>query len=107
LGTSEMSREPVSRGLSGAQSNLGSGVGGAASNVATLLAALGGRVNVRAVEVASTRLRISVSNSSIVDSAAIRSQGLRGVAIPSPGCVHVVVGPAASETGLALRQLLA
>ena len=72
-----------------------------------LLAALGGRTNVRAVEVASSRLRISVVKSSVIDTSAIRSLGLRGVTVPSPDCVHVIVGPAASVTSAGLRRLLA
>ena len=72
-----------------------------------LLAALGGRTNVRAVEAASSRLRISVVKSSVVDATAIRSLGLRGVTVPSPDCVHVIVGPAASVTSAGLRRLIA
>ena len=71
-----------------------------------LLSALGGRTNVRAVEAAASRLRISVVKSSIVDATAIRSLGLRGVTVPSPDCVHVIVGPAASVTSAGLRRLL-
>ena len=72
-----------------------------------LLAALGGRTNVRAVEVAASRLRISVLESSAVDPTAIRSLGLRGVTVPSSDCVHVIVGPAASVTSAGLRRLIA
>ena len=72
-----------------------------------LLAALGGRANVRSVEPASSRLRIRVANSSAIDSAAIRKLGLRGVAIAATDCVHVIVGPAAEAAGVSLRDLLA
>lgn len=72
-----------------------------------LLAALGGRTNVRAVEAASSRLRISVVKSSIIDATAIRSLGLRGVTVPSSDCVHVIVGPAASVTSESLSRLIA
>ena len=72
-----------------------------------LLAALGGRTNVRAVEAAASRLRISVLKSSAVDATAIRSLGLRGVTVPSSDCVHVIVGPAASVTSAGLRRLIA
>jgi hypothetical protein len=44
---------------------------------------------------------------SAVDAAAIRSLGLRGVALASPECVHVIVGPAADGASDSLRRLLA
>jgi PTS system N-acetylglucosamine-specific IIC component len=72
-----------------------------------LLAALGGRANVRTIEPASSRLRIAVASTSAVDSAAIRKLGMRGVAIAATNCVHVIVGPAAETTGASLRELLA
>ena len=72
-----------------------------------LLTALGGRTNVRAVEAASSRLRISVVKSSVIDATAIRSLGLRGVTVPSSDCVHVIVGPAASVTSESLSRLIA
>jgi len=72
-----------------------------------LLAALGGPVNVRSIEPASSRLRIAVASTSAIDSAAIRKLGMRGVAIAAPDCVHVIVGPAAEATGISLRELLA
>jgi len=71
-----------------------------------LLAALGGRTNVRTVEAASSRLRINVVKSSDIDATAIRSLGLRGVTVPTSDCVHVIVGPAASVTSESLRQLI-
>ncbi|MFZ0498470.1 MAG: N-acetylglucosamine-specific PTS transporter subunit IIBC [Steroidobacteraceae bacterium] len=72
-----------------------------------LLAALGGRANVLGVEPASSRLRIEVTNTGAIDSAAIRKLGMRGVAIAAPDCVHVIVGPAAVAAGVSLRELLA
>ena len=72
-----------------------------------LLAALGGRQNVRSVESASSRLRIGVANVRAIDSTAIRKLGIRGVAIAAADCVHVIVGPAAEAAGASLRELLA
>lgn len=77
------------------------------ATIERLLAALGGRTNVRAVEAAASRLRISVLKSSAVDATAIRFLGLRGVTVPSSDCVHVIVGPAASVTSAGLRRLIA
>jgi N-acetylglucosamine PTS system EIICBA or EIICB component len=78
-----------------------------ASTLASLLAALGGRSNVRAVESASSRLRINIVDTSIIDQPAIAALGLRGLALAAPNWVHVIVGPSASATGASLRQLLA
>jgi PTS system N-acetylglucosamine-specific IIC component len=75
-------------------------------DAAALLAALGGRANVRGVEPAASRLRVSVGDAALVDRAAIRGLGLRGVAIPRAGCVHVLVGPAANAACAALKRLL-
>jgi PTS system N-acetylglucosamine-specific IIC component len=72
-----------------------------------LIDALGGRTNVRSIEPASSRLRISVLNSAIIDAATIRSLGLRGVTVPASDCVHVIVGPAADVTSDVLRKLIA
>jgi len=83
-----------------------SGSDAVAPDAVSLLNALGGRANVQAVEAAASRLRIRVADASVVDPSAIRSLGLRGVAVPAPGCVHVLVGPAASEACISLRRLL-
>jgi N-acetylglucosamine PTS system EIICBA or EIICB component len=72
-----------------------------------LLAALGGRPNVRSIEPASSRLRIGVASTGAIDSAAIRKLGMRGVAIAATDCVHVIVGPAAQAASASLRELLA
>jgi PTS system N-acetylglucosamine-specific IIC component len=72
-----------------------------------LLAALGGRANVRNVEPASSRLRIGVANAGVIDIAAIRRLGMRGAAIAAADSVHVIVGPDAEAAGAALRELMA
>src|SRR3984885_9292679 len=77
------------------------------TTIQLLLAALGGRTNVRSIDVAASRLRISVFKASLIDTNAIRSLGLRGVTVPSPECVHVIVGPAAGVTSESLRRLIA
>ena len=72
-----------------------------------LIAALGGRANVRDIEPASSRLRIGVADANAIDAAAIRKLGMRGVAIAAAGSVHVIVGPAAEAACASLRELLA
>ena len=73
---------------------------------APLLAALGGRANVRSVATAGSRLRVNVGDAAVIDREAIRRLGLRGVAVPAAGWVHVIVGPAAEQAGGALRSML-
>lgn len=72
-----------------------------------LLAALGGRANVRAVEVVASRLRLQVADAARVDSAALGTLGLRGAAAVAPDRVHVIVGPGAEAACGALRAALA
>ncbi len=71
-----------------------------------LLAALGGRTNVRALEAVAQRLRITVEDAALVDAAALRDLGLRGVARPAPGVVHVLTGPGAGELATLVEHLL-
>jgi PTS system N-acetylglucosamine-specific IIC component len=76
------------------------------SVIEKLLAALGGDANVRAVESAASRLRVSVADVAQVDHAALGRLGLRGAAVVAPDCVHVIVGPAAQSACCALRELI-
>ena len=71
-----------------------------------LLAALGGKANVERVDAASTRLRVHVADAARVDAHAIGVLGARGVALPAPGVVHIIVGPEAAAAAVALRHLL-
>ena len=73
----------------------------------SLLSALGGRSNVRAVETASSRLRINIVNASAVDQQAVEALALRGFAMAAPNWVHVILGPGAASAALSLRKLLA
>ncbi|HYL71046.1 MAG TPA: PTS transporter subunit EIIC, partial [Candidatus Dormibacteraeota bacterium] len=75
-------------------------------DAALLLAALGGRANVRAVEAVAGRLRVSVSDPGRIDVGAIRELGVRGVALPTPAVVHVLTGPGAREAAAAIERLL-
>jgi PTS system N-acetylglucosamine-specific IIC component len=73
-----------------------------------LLAALGGRENIRELEaVASSRLRVRVTDASAVDETAMQTLGLRGIARASPDRIHVLIGPAVQDTLAQLRALMA
>jgi len=96
-----------SRGSS-APSDIRRSAGGAGTGVdaARLLAALGGRANVRAVEAVAGRLRVSVGDTGRIDAGAVRELGLRGLALPAPGVAHVLTGPGAPEAAAAIEHLL-
>jgi N-acetylglucosamine PTS system EIICBA or EIICB component len=76
-------------------------------DAAALMAALGGSSNVRSVVAAASRVRIGVEDPARVDRAALGALGLRGVALPRPGCVHLIVGPEAKAAAAALQERLA
>jgi N-acetylglucosamine PTS system EIICBA or EIICB component len=75
--------------------------------LSALLAALGGRENIRDIEaVASSRLRVSVTNAAAVDEPAIHSLGLRGLARPTADRVHLLIGPGVEQALTQLRALV-
>jgi PTS system N-acetylglucosamine-specific IIC component len=76
------------------------------STLSALLSALGGRTNIRAIETASTRLRINIVDPKAVNESAITALGLRGIANAAPNWLHVIVGPQAASAGVTLRELL-
>jgi PTS system N-acetylglucosamine-specific IIC component len=71
-----------------------------------LLAALGGAANVAAIEVRSTRMVITVKNSSLVNDAGLGAAGFRGVARVGAAHWHVIVGPDAPQVAAALQAPL-
>ena len=70
------------------------------------------KCNMEVEELASgTSLRLSefrgnAARGCRLDRAALGALGLRGVAIPGPDCVHLIVGRQAEAAAAALRQLL-
>jgi len=71
-----------------------------------LLAALGGRENIAALELASTRILVTLRDSAGADFAALGSLGLRGVARPAPASLQLIVGPDAPAAYQGLRGLI-
>ena len=96
-----VSAPPVARGSQGVSAGAGVEV-----DAARLLAGLGGRANVRAVEAVGGRLRFALFDTGQIDARALRELGLRGVALPAPGVAHVLTGPGAREAAAAIEQLL-
>jgi PTS system N-acetylglucosamine-specific IIC component len=72
--------------------------------VTALLAALGGRSNVRAVAPVAGRVRIAVNDPGCVQHPALAALELRGFAQPSPQVLHLLTGP---EQAAALAAALA
>ncbi|WIT11251.1 N-acetylglucosamine-specific PTS transporter subunit IIBC [Paucibacter sediminis] len=70
-----------------------------------LLVALGGAANLRSVDACTTRLRLQVADNGAIDAAALRALGARGVIMPAPGSVQVVLGPEADQVADELRAL--
>ena len=70
----------------------------AEDDVEDLLTALGGRADIRAIELASTRIRVNVADPSLVDQQAVGLLGLRGIAMPTAHWVHLLIGSAAEAT---------
>jgi PTS system N-acetylglucosamine-specific IIC component len=72
-------------------------------DVQALAQAFGGRRNLAAVEVFSTRLKVTAKDASAVDVTALESTGFRGVVQVAERTWHVIVGPDAESAALALR----
>ncbi|GAA1854209.1 PTS glucose/sucrose transporter subunit IIB [Myceligenerans crystallogenes] len=71
-----------------------------------ILAALGGNANVVELEPCITRLRVEVSDPSLVDEPGLKSSGAFGV-VRSGRVVQVIVGPEADELAAELDGLRA
>jgi PTS system N-acetylglucosamine-specific IIC component len=70
------------------------------------ISALGGAANLRAVEACTTRLRLTVSDASLINEAALKPLGSRGVLKLADGAVQVVVGPIADQLAAEIRGAL-
>jgi N-acetylglucosamine PTS system EIICBA or EIICB component len=77
-----------------------------AAKAVAWIAALGGRGNLRSVDACTTRLRLSLQDSSAVDAGALRQLGARGLVRPSPETLQVVVGTTADQLAGEIRAAL-
>jgi len=71
-----------------------------------VLAALGGRKNVGAVNCFAGRVAVSVTGSAAVDEPALHRLGVRAVVRPSTGSIQLLVPGSAEDWAQALRRLL-
>jgi N-acetylglucosamine PTS system EIICBA or EIICB component len=76
------------------------------ATAAAFIEALGGPRNLTEVEACTTRLRLGVVDSSLVNEPALRQLGARGVVRPSPGSLQVVLGPIADQVAGDIRTAL-
>ena len=70
-----------------------------------LAAALGGIANIATLAVRSSRLSLTLKNSTTVNEDAMRAAGVRSVVHVGDSTWHVIVGPAAEATAKALQAL--
>jgi len=68
--------------------------------------ALGGAGNLVAVDACTTRLRLQVRDQAVVDEAALRALGARGLVRPSDDTLQVVLGPQADQVAGEIRKTL-
>jgi PTS system N-acetylglucosamine-specific IIC component len=71
-----------------------------------VLAALGGRQNVRDLEILAGRLSMLIADPKAVDEGALMTLGIRGVAHPTPGSVQLLIAGSAEGWLQPLRLLL-
>lgn len=68
------------------------------------IAALGGRANLASIDACTTRLRLIVHDQAIVDDAALKRLGARGVMRPSLRDLQVIIGPTADQLAREMRE---
>jgi N-acetylglucosamine PTS system EIICBA or EIICB component len=74
------------------------------ASAADLLAALGGAANLKEVQVAASRLLVTLHDATALNMAAMAGLNLRGIAQPAANSLHVLIGPTAAVVGEALQK---
>jgi len=78
----------------------------AGGRAGAFVAALGGAANLTAVAACTTRLRLHIRSREVVDEAALKRLGARGVIAPGPDQLQVVLGPIADAVADEIRVAL-
>lgn len=79
----------------------------ASDRVPALIAALGGKANIRAANaVALTRLRVEVADSTTVDEQALQTAGVQGILRLPGGKLHLIVGLGAEQYASEMKEQL-
>jgi PTS system N-acetylglucosamine-specific IIC component len=68
--------------------------------------ALGGNANLRNVDACTTRLRLTVGDSTKINRQLLKALGAKGVVVPSQETVQVILGPQAEIIASAIREIL-
>jgi PTS system N-acetylglucosamine-specific IIC component len=79
----------------------------AGSRAGALIAALGGRANLKAIDACTTRLRLELADPDRVDEAALKALGARGFVRPGGQALQVVLGPEADQVAGEMRAAMA
>ena len=69
------------------------------------LTALGGAANLRTISACTTRLRLGIVDTELVDEAAVRRLGAKGLIRPSAGTLQVIIGPQAEHLADRMRAV--
>ena len=77
-----------------------------AALAAAVLAAVGGKENVKTVDCCATRLRFELGDSALVDEAACKKAGALGVMIINKGAAQVIIGTQVQAVAEELKKLL-
>jgi N-acetylglucosamine PTS system EIICBA or EIICB component len=106
-GRAEASLEP-----SAEEVPVGGAAGGAEAPAALagavgFVRALGGNRNLTLVDACTTRLRLEVVDDSLVNEAALRTLGARGIVRPTRNALQVVIGPQAEIVAGEIREAMA
>ena len=80
--------------------------GASGFDASAVLAALGGRNNVRGVEALAGRVAVGVAQTAAIDEGVLISLGVRGIAHPSATSVQLLVAGSADQWALPLGRLL-
>ena len=91
----------------GASHHDGRGEDEYADRAIAMLAAIGGRANVEAVDSCATRLRLSVKDSSRVDEDALTRSGAKGIIRPSKHAIQIIIGSDVQFVADSLARLIA
>ncbi|MGH6949786.1 MAG: N-acetylglucosamine-specific PTS transporter subunit IIBC [Vitreimonas sp.] len=74
---------------------------------ANLLAAIGGKTNVRALQTCASRVRLDLVDAARVNAPALEALGVRGVARPEQHVLHVLIGPRAAAVAAGMTAAIA
>jgi N-acetylglucosamine PTS system EIICBA or EIICB component len=107
-GRAEAALEPAAEGVPApAGAGAPAGAPAALTGPVGYVRALGGNRNLKLVDACTTRLRLELEDDSLVNEAALRTLGARGMVRPGRNVLQVVIGPQAEILAGEIRQAMA